>query len=842
MATAASCAWASSELSAKERIACRVSGGHALRMRSPLLLVALVLAACGDGVVSGGGAPTSPAAAPAGAEELSSVLAVHRAGCARCHALAELPQQVLPPVIGPALSTASTWRRSGLAQYLGQHHAQGDAADIAAYVHSLHRGEPAPPAQDVGAAAMARGEALFGELACGSCHAPQTLQSLAQRADFDSVRTFLLAPQQHRPSTPHAFALAPQEADALAAWLLAAQRRGDAQPVAGFAYECFELRIDSAAMPDLAGLSPTARGIAGSIGVDVATREDHFALRFRATLDVPASGEWQFTCGSDDGSWLFLDGQRIVANGALAPHRRRSGKVQLSAGPHELEVIYTEAAGGQSLEVLWQGPGTPQQVLPLDRATAQSVVLTAPPLASAAGEDAVARGRLAARQRRCDACHSIEDEAFVAMQPPPPAKPFLELRAGACPNSDHAAGLRAPRQALAARELSTAENLQVAMLADGCGACHLRDGRGGLPAAVRQQLVETEDLGDEGRLPPDLSAVGHRLRSEWIRRVLIGDARARPYVRVRMPHLDPARAAQYAEWFAAVDGRHGDDVEPAFTAQAVDLGRRMVGLGGRNCVTCHAFAGKRSTGPQGMDLAVQYERLRPVWWREWLLAPTRHRPTTRMPPAWLDSGPEAIAEIDAIRALVSLGAAAPLPPGVDRDEGLVLVPRDRALLHGAFLQGLSARCIAVGSPLRTHYAFDVEHARLAWLWRGDFVDAAGTWSGRAGKLLRPLGDDAVVLTDFEIAPPGARRVLGRRVAEDGFPVFVVASGEHEYEDHSAPRLQAGGAEMVRTLRCVRGPLMFTFAAQAGVKVLIDGQPAGATTLQSGQQVEVVYRW
>ncbi|MCA8964074.1 MAG: hypothetical protein KDC48_04280, partial [Planctomycetes bacterium] len=471
-----------------------------------------------------------------------------------------------------------------------------------------------------------------------------------------------------------------------------------------------------------------------------------------------------------------------------------------------------------------------------------------PPAAAAPTADAVQRGRLAAAQKRCSSCHEIEDAELAAMPAPPAAKPFAELGEQPCPAAHGSPAMVEGRRAVASKPMTAAEQLQVAMLADGCLSCHQRDGRGGLPPAVRQLLVEVEDIGDEGRVPPDLTGVGHRLRGSWIERLLAGDVRARPYLKVRMPKLPAERAQQYAAWFAALDGQDGDDVEPAFTAEAVELGRRMAGVGGRNCVTCHAFAGRRSLGPQGMDLVMQHQRLRPAWFRQWVLAPTRHRPGTRMPPAWLDEGPQARAEVDAIRVLTSLGDAAPLPPGVDQTTGLVLVPSGRPILHGAFLKGLSARCIAVGSPLRTHYAFDVEHAALAWLWRGDFVDAKGTWSGRAGQLVEPLGKDHVVLADFATAPAGERRVQGRREADDGYPVFRVGIGEGAeavaYEDHSVPRLREGGSEVVRTLRCVQGAVEFSFPERRedGARVLVQGQPAKLVELSVGQQVEVVYQW
>src|SRR5688572_31281858 len=47
--------------------------------------------------------------------------------------------------------------------------------------------------------------------------------------------------------------------------------------------------------------------------------------------------------------------------------------------------------------------------------------------------------------------------------------------------------------------------------------------------------------------------------------------------------------------------------------------------------------------------------------------------------------------------------------------------------------GVSARCLCVGTRERTHFAYDLASARLVWLWRGDFVDAGGTWSGRRSE-------------------------------------------------------------------------------------------------------------
>ncbi|MFM1871273.1 MAG: hypothetical protein RL398_695 [Planctomycetota bacterium] len=801
-------------------------------MRLSLFLVGLLAAACGGGSKSG-----SAAAVPVAMTEAhgDAVLAVHRAGCARCHELAPVADEALPPPRGPALAESAGWWRSGMDLYLGQHHGGADAADLAAWVQTL----ATAPLDDVGhgvaAALAARGEALFGELACVACHAPGSLEPLAARTDYGRVRDFLLDPAAHRPGTPHDFALDDASASALAAWLLRSQRSEATAPVRGFAYEYYEMQIKNAGLPKFDGVEPKQKGVTEKLDVGLAARKNNFALRFFGTLDVPTAGEWTFTCGSDDSSWLWIDGKEVVRNEALAPYRRKSGTIQLDAGKHELVIAYTEAAGEELLDVLWSGPGVAEQPLPTERVTTQRSALV--PAAAPAAPDAAAveRGRAAARARRCDTCHDVADAQFAALPAPAPAKPFAQLGAGECPKARGAAALVDARRAVPTA--SAADALRLAMRADGCASCHTRDGKGGLDAAAAAKLVEVEDLGDEGRLPPNLTGVGHRLRREWIEGVLADGLRARPYMKARMPRLSKARAAQYATWFAADDPKA--DQEPAFAADAAVRGAQLAGIGGRNCVTCHSFAGRKALGPQGMDLSIQHRRLRPEWFTQWLLAPQKHRPGTRMLAAWLDDGPEARAEVAAIRAWMSLGEGAPLPRGLDRADGLVLTPQERPILHGAFLKGLSARCIAVGTALRAHYAFDIEHGALAWLWRGDFVDASGTWVGRAGQLLQPRSEDRVTLTDFAVE--GARRVVGRKEAANGLPVFVVAVGDAEFEDCTEPRLREGGAEFVRTLRCTKGSVTFDFAPQRrdglSVKVVSD-----QVRLNAGEQVEVVYQW
>ncbi|MCA8952617.1 MAG: hypothetical protein KDE27_24100, partial [Planctomycetes bacterium] len=779
-------------------------------------------------------------------EQLVAELAVRSVGCVRCHAV-DLPgfdAARVQPLPGPALAATTGWfAGAGAADYLLRHHGGDDAADLAAWLAtSAPAGELAPAAAS--AALLARGEQLFAELACGACHAPDGFAGLAARTDHAHVAAFLVEPGTHRPAAVHDFGLTPSEGAALAAWLLRAQADGDPAPLPGFAYECFELEIENGDVPDLSASEAVATGVVQAIDVEPATRANHFALRFRATLDVPTAGDWEFVLGSDDGSWLWLDGALVVGNPGIKPYGEERAGIRLDAGPHALEVVFTQAAGGKRLELRWRGPGVETQQIPATRANARTLVLTPPAVDRPAPDAAaVARGRAAAVARRCTACHEVVDPALDALPPPAPAKAWSALRADtACPVEPAAAGVHGPATVALAAPRDDRAELARMLLQDRCTACHVRGDRGGLPVAVRQRLVETEDLGDEGLLPPDLTRVGARLRQTWIERVLREGHRVRPYLRVRMPRIDAERAARYAELFACVDGAGVEDDEPEFSVAAVETGRRLAGTNGRGCITCHGFAGAPSLGPHGMDLAIQHERVRPAWFRDWLLHAPTLRPGTRMPSFWPNADAAAIAEVSALRTWLALGRAAPVPDGLAPAAGsLVLLPSERPILHGAFLDGLSARCIAVGTSQRVHWAFDVAHARLAWLWRGDFLDATGTWHGRAGKLLKPLGEDHVVLDDLAIA--GERLVAGQRISSDGYPTFVVRVGDAEYEDEVRPRLTAAGGEVVRTLRCSRGSLAIGWPTQADVELTVGGAKAPArTVLDAGQSVEVVYRW
>ncbi len=391
----------------------------------------------------------------------------------------------------------------------------------------------------------------------------------------------------------------------------------------------------------------------------------------------------------------------------------------------------------------------------------------------------------------CMNCHVPRMAKMFAERGGPRAKGFDELDPSkgclaesvpeASPLYAFAQGERdAIREVVASRELlleplAPAEELDRTLAKLQCVVCHVRDGAGGPTEATRELFVSAEeaDMGDQGRYPPTLTGVGDKLRTEAIRATLDGDARVRPYLATRMPVYGAGTTARLPVLFEVADAVPAHGVEPAFSEESVEDGRLIAGTEGLGCITCHTLAGHKSLGIPAVDLAAMHKRLRPGWFRELLLQPARYQPGTRMPQFWLPNerimpqieGGDPRRQIDAVWNYLSLGASMPLPEGLVVEAGAYhLDPSERPILFGTFMKGVSPRTICVGFPQRLHVAYDAQANRLAKAWRGEFMDAEGTWHARAGMLEEPLRagrrDRRGRLRRVAVA--GGARVAGRR--------------------------------------------------------------------------------
>ncbi|MCA9168062.1 MAG: lamin tail domain-containing protein, partial [Planctomycetales bacterium] len=79
--------------------------------------------------------------------------------------------------------------------------------------------------------------------------------------------------------------------------------------------------------------------------------DDDFAIRATGTIMIPSAGTWTFGTNSDDGARVRIDGANVINDDSLHGPDNRFGQVNLSAGPHELELVFFERGGGAEVEL-----------------------------------------------------------------------------------------------------------------------------------------------------------------------------------------------------------------------------------------------------------------------------------------------------------------------------------------------------------------------------------------------------------------------------------------------------------------------------------------------------------
>ncbi len=730
------------------------------------------------------------------------------------------------------------------------------------------------------AAEIEEGRQLFHEVGCVQCHAPQQeaweleytfreleefdaselvrttreptpgvapprdvpLGELASKTSVDELARFLADPLAVRPAgRMPSLGLTDDEAHDIAVYLLRDQASG-VEHFPGLAYEYFEAPfVNEVPVPDFDVLDVERVGTVTDMLHLPEHRDEEFGFRYRGFVRVETPGEYTFFTSSDDGSRLSIDRAVVVRNDGPHGMTEESGQVALTAGRHAITVTYFEITGDDALEVRWEGPGVEKAPISSSHLSHLAASLRPPGGGFRVHPALAEEGRAYFAELGCVACHTTGDATLDAL-PRPEAPAFDALR------DDAGGGCLAdePRARVPHFELGERRAALVALLRDpaplttpqhpeqrvaatmqrfGCTACHSRGGEGG-PHPDRRAYFYIKggfDIGDEGRIPPALDEPGAKLRPAWLERVLFDGGVARPYMATRMPQFGADNLRGLPALFVAADGKPGDAAEPPFSLEAVENGRRVVGVRGLGCINCHTLAGHESLGIPAVDLARLYDRLQPDWFRRLLTDPIALNMNTRMPEFWVggkspvegiyDGDPDR--QIDAMWSYFSLGNAMPLPDGlVVPDEVYELRPTDAPVLCGVFMKDVSPRTLVVGFPEQTHYAFDVQNSRLAKLWRGRFFNTRGTWQGRAGALEIPAGENVLDLpagpafarlADAESAWPDAAdgealRALGRSFDEARRPVFAYALGDVTIEERPFPEVVPGGTKMHRAFR------------------------------------------
>lgn len=683
------------------------------------------------------------------------------------------------------------------------------------------------------------GRDLYRKVGCVACHGSRDaagkqeklastsvpLGDLTKKYTPVSLAGFLENPLQVRPGGRMPGLLNGKEAQEVAHYLL--QGLPSAQLLVNVSYAYYEGNWGT--LPDLAKLKPVATGQASGFDKDVTLRPEHFALKFEGYFKVVTDGNYKFWLTSDDGSKLWVNGQLVVNNDGVHAAQTQNASTRLEKGIHKVTVGMFNAGGPYELKVEVQGPGLKKQRLD------QLVTLTPEgnpkPVNPTPVEDQAfpvkpelaARGRAAFASLGCGSCHQFKDgkgslESTLKAPAPEQLRPEEGCLSGkpgkGVPHYPLSERQRKALQAAlagirsdAGKKTTPNDIIRRNMITLNCYACHVRDKFGGVEETWNPHFLTTQpEMGDEGRLPPDLTGVGAKLRPEALKNILANGGIYRPYMHTRMPRFGEAHTSALAEAFLAVD-RIEPLAEVKFSeapAKVKAAARHMVGGLSLGCIKCHTFAGQKAEGVQGIDLLLMAPRLNRDWFHRYLIDPSKYRPGTRMPSSWpqgqtllptiLDGNTSK--QIEAIWVYLSDPKGAGMPVGLGK-KFLPLTPDSEAIIYRNFVAGGGPRAIAVGYPEKAHLVFDANEMRYAMFWQGGFIDAARHWTDRGVGFEPPLGDNILKLpggvsfsflsTEKDAWPTQSAkalgyRFLGYRTTPDHRPTFLYSLNGVKIED------------------------------------------------------------
>ena len=119
-------------------------------------------------------------------------------------------------------------------------------------------------------------------------------------------------------------------------------------------------------LPDFASLKVQHSGVTKSLKTEALSPErvERFAIVFDGYIEVPATGLYWFSLGSDDGAKFYLDGRLAIDNDDNHPMQHLSRMVRLKAGLHRMKIEYFDYTGEAHVELKVVGEDLDEQPVP----------------------------------------------------------------------------------------------------------------------------------------------------------------------------------------------------------------------------------------------------------------------------------------------------------------------------------------------------------------------------------------------------------------------------------------------------------------------------------------------
>lgn len=105
-------------------------------------------------------------------------------------------------------------------------------------------------------------------------------------------------------------------------------------------------------LPEFAAERAVRRGELATLALDPRFRAERFAVLFEGFVEVKDDGVHRFVARADDGVFLEVDGERVLADDGEHAARDADGEIALARGLHRIRVGYFQGGGGKELALL----------------------------------------------------------------------------------------------------------------------------------------------------------------------------------------------------------------------------------------------------------------------------------------------------------------------------------------------------------------------------------------------------------------------------------------------------------------------------------------------------------